>query len=326
MKHALFAGTLSFVLGMALQHVWLGVQRRLHVMQAQKSYGVGIDTDIKAATPAMGGVVFIVLALLFLPIDRFSAALFSTDGVGESVLFWALPLMCGGVGLLDDWLKFRRKSSEGLASLQKLAAQFLAASVWVVWLFLRKGVSLWPGLSCSPWISVPVAVMAVVGMMNAVNVTDGLDGLAGGAVMISLGVLGYVLPLPRSGFFAAGFAALFGMTGSFLFYNIRPARTFMGDAGSHFLGGALSALCIQNGAVLALFSGGFLFGIELFSSAAQIAAIRGFGRKIFRMAPLHHHFQRMGWDEAAVTSRFLLFHALGAALTAALLTELFGKR
>jgi phospho-N-acetylmuramoyl-pentapeptide-transferase len=96
----------------------------------------------------------------------------------------------------------------------------------------------------------------------------------------------------------------------------------MGDAGSHFLGGALAVLCIQNGATLALFPAGFLFGIELLSSAVQIAAIRGFGRKIFKMAPLHHHFQRLGWDETAVTSRFLLFHALGAAFIAALLTEL----
>jgi phospho-N-acetylmuramoyl-pentapeptide-transferase len=310
---------------MALQRVWLGLQRRWRVTQEQKSYGVGVDTETKAATPAMGGVVFIVLALFFLAMD---CLLTDRGGGGENALFWGLPLACGGVGLLDDWLKFRRRSSEGLSSLQKLAAQFLAASLWVAWASLQKGflLFLWPGLlPCPPWLSVPLIVLAAAGMMNAVNITDGLDGLAGGAFMISLGVLGflgYVLPLPRFGLLSCAFAVLFGTVGSFLFYNVRPARTFMGDAGSHFLGGALAALCVQGGALLALIPAGFLFGIELLSSAVQIAAIRGFGRKIFKMAPLHHHLQRLGWDETAITSRFLLLHALGAALAAALLAAL----
>jgi phospho-N-acetylmuramoyl-pentapeptide-transferase len=318
MRYALFAGMLAFALETLLQHVWIGLQNRFRVTQAQKSYGVGIDTEIKAATPAMGGVVFIVLAFLFL-----SADCLLTNRGGESALFWALPLACSGVGFLDDWLKFRRGSSEGLASLQKLAAQFLAASLWAVWFFSRNGfsLSLWPDFfyPCPPWVSVPLTVLAVVGMVNAVNVTDGLDGLAGGAFMISLGVLGYILPLPRSGFLLPAFAALFGTAGGFLFHNVRPARTFMGDAGSHFFGGALAALCLQGGAAAALIPAGFLFGIELLSSAVQIAAIRGFGRKVFKMAPLHHHFQRLGWDETAVTARFLVFHALGAAFLAAAL-------
>jgi phospho-N-acetylmuramoyl-pentapeptide-transferase len=303
---------------MALQRVWIALQRRFHVVQAQKSYGVGVDVETKGSTPTMGGVVFIGLALLFL----------LSDLGRENVLFWTLPLACGAVGFADDWLKFRRKSSEGLASLQKLAAQTVAASLWVAWAFARNGfsLSLWPGFSspCPSWVSGPLTVLAAVGMMNAVNVTDGLDGLAGGAFMISLGVLGCVLPLPRSGFLAPAFAALFGMAGSFLLYNVRPARTFMGDAGSHFLGGALVALCVQGGAIGALLPAGFIFGIELLSSAVQILSIRGFGRKIFKMAPLHHHFQRLGWDETAVTSRFLVFHAIGAAFLAALCAAFLG--
>jgi phospho-N-acetylmuramoyl-pentapeptide-transferase len=314
---------------MALQYVWLGLQRRWRVTQEQKSYGVGIDTETKAATPAMGGVVFIGLALFFLLMDCLL-----TDRGGESALFWALPLACGCVGFLDDWLKFRGKSSEGLSSLQKLAAQFLAASLWVVWAFPRNGsflslsLSLWPGLSpCPPWLSAPLIALAAAGAMNAVNITDGLDGLAGGAFMISLiflGVLGYVLPLPHSEFLSSAFAVLLGTVGSFLFYNVHPARTFMGDAGSHFLGGALVALCVQGGAALALLPAGFIFGIELLSSAVQIVAIRGFGRKIFKMAPLHHHLQRLGWDETDITSRFLLLHALGAVFIALPLAALLG--
>ncbi|MDR3264402.1 MAG: phospho-N-acetylmuramoyl-pentapeptide-transferase [Synergistaceae bacterium] len=306
MRYALASGILSFLSGAALQYAWIRVQRRLRVTQAQKSYGVGIDVEIKASTPTMGGVVFIALALAALPAKHDA----------EALLFWALPVACGLIGFADDWLKFVSRSSEGFRSLRKLFAQVIVAVVWVVWASLQRGLFLWPGLECPLWLAVPLAILATVGMMNAVNVTDGLDGLAGGAFMISLAVLGYLLP--RSEFNASVFAVLFGMTAGFLIFNARPALVFMGDAGSHFLGGALVALCVQGGVILGLVAVGFLFGVELLSSAIQIAAIRGFGRKVFKMAPLHHHFQLMGWSETTVTMRFLIVHAVCAALLAAL--------
>ncbi|MDR1048680.1 MAG: phospho-N-acetylmuramoyl-pentapeptide-transferase, partial [Synergistaceae bacterium] len=266
--NAIFAGTAAFLAGAALQRGWIGVQRRLRVVQAQKSYGVGIDVDIKSSTPAMGGVVFIVLGLAFLA---------SGFPPGEGgALFWFFPLASGAVGLADDWLKFSRRSSEGFTSLRKLAAQLAVASVWVLAVFARGGLSLWPGIACPPLLLVPLTVVAAAGMVNAVNITDGLDGLAGGAFLISLGVLACFLPssLPRP--LSPAFAVFFGMAGSFLLYNVRPARTFMGDAGSHFLGGALTALCVSSGAAGAFLPAGFLFWIELLSSAVQIAAIRVF--------------------------------------------------
>jgi phospho-N-acetylmuramoyl-pentapeptide-transferase len=223
---------------------------------------------------------------------------------------------------VDDWLKSHARSSEGFSSLRKLAAQVGVALVWVLWAFLQKGLVLWPGIGWPVWLAVPFSVLATVGMMNAVNVTDGLDGLAGGAFMISLGVLGHFLP--RSEFLSGAFAVLLGIVASFLLYNVRPARIFMGDTGSHFLGGALVALCVQGGMVGALIPAGFLFGVELLSSAIQIVAIRKFKKKIFKMAPLHHHFQRMGWDETTVTLRFWIVHAVGAAVLAALCVQIGG--
>ncbi|MDR3231772.1 MAG: phospho-N-acetylmuramoyl-pentapeptide-transferase [Synergistaceae bacterium] len=306
MRYAVAYGIVSFLLGLALQYVWIRAQRKLRVTHAQKSYGVGIDVEVKASTPTMGGVVFIVLAL---------AALLAKHDA-EALLFWALPVACGLIGFVDDWLKFTRRSSEGFRSLRKLFVQVIVAVVWVVWASLQRGLFLWPGLACPLWIALPLSVVATVGMMNAVNVTDGLDGLAGGAFLISLAVLGYLLP--RSEFDHSAFAVLFGMAAAFLIFNARPALVFMGDAGSHFLGGALVALCVQGGVILGLVAVGFLFGVELLSSAVQIAAIRGLGRKVFRMAPLHHHFQLMGWDETTVTTRFLVIHAACAALLAAL--------
>ena len=303
---ALFAGGLSFLLGCVLQQVWIIVQRRLRITQAQKSYGIGIDVEIKASTPTMGGVVFVFSALGALALRH----------DGDALLFWSLPIACGAIGFVDDRLKFLSRSSEGFTSLGKLKVQVIVSCAWITWAWLRNGLVLWPGLDCPFPVVLPLAVLATVGMMNAVNVTDGLDGLAGGAFFISLGVLGYLIP--RSAFVFETFGVLLGMTAAFLFYNARPARTFMGDTGSHFLGGALVALCVQSGMILALIPTGFLFSVELLSSAVQIFSIRKFGKKIFRMAPLHHHFQSLGWDETTVTTRFLVAHAVGATLLAAL--------
>ncbi|MDR1977355.1 MAG: phospho-N-acetylmuramoyl-pentapeptide-transferase [Synergistaceae bacterium] len=312
MRYAIIAGVLSFGGGTALQRLLIFLQRRLRVAQVQKSYGVGIDVEVKSATPTMGGVAFAVSALVALGLG------FDAD----ALLFWGLPIACAIIGFVDDWLKVSNRSSEGFTSLRKLTIQVITAFFWVVWALLQKGLVLWPGFACPFWLAVPVTVLAAVGMMNAVNVTDGLDGLAGGTFMISLGVLGYLLTC--SSFLSVAFAVLLGVTASFLLYNVRPARIFMGDAGSHFLGGALVALCVQGGAIGALIPAGFLFGIELLSSAVQIIAIRKFNKKIFRMAPLHHHFQRLGWDETTVTSRFLVVHAVGAAFLAALCVQILG--
>jgi phospho-N-acetylmuramoyl-pentapeptide-transferase len=224
---------------------------------------------------------------------------------------------------VDDWLKVCRKSSEGFTSLRKLTAQVGVASVWVLWASLQRGLILWPGIECPLWLTVPLTLGAAVGIMNAVNVTDGLDGLAGGAFMISLGVLGHLSR--HSGLSMVVFAVLLGAVASFLLYNVRPAHIFMGDTGAHFLGGALVALSVEGDVILALIPAGFLYGIELLSSAVQIVAIRKFHRKVFKMAPLHHHFQRMGWDETTVTSRFLILHALGAALLAAVCAQILGS-
>ena len=143
--------------------------------------------------------------------------------------------------------------------------------------------------------------------------------------MIALGTGFFLLPSDGSGFNALAMVLLFAMASSFLFYNIHPARTFMGDTGAHFLGGALAALCVMNGRLLALIPMGFLFGVELLSSAVQIFTIRKLDRRFLLMAPLHHHFQLLGWDETSVTMRFWLVQAVGSLWLAALFAALFGR-
>lgn len=304
-----------FLLGLLLQRVWIGVQRRWSVGQAQKSYGVGIDVEIKAATPPMGGCVFLFMALLALLVIWGSKAL----------VFWSLPIAGGAIGLVDDGMKFFRKSSEGFRSLAKLKVQLVVCGAWALVVHLRGGLALWSGIPGPVWLVFPLAILGVSGMMNAVNITDGLDGLAGGCFLIALGALAFLLPSDGSGFNALAMVLLFAMASSFLFYNLHPARTFMGDTGAHFLGGALAALCVMNGRLLALIPVGFLFGVELLSSAVQIFTIRKLNRRVLLMAPLHHHFQRLGWDETSVTMRFWLVQAVGSLWLSALFAALFGR-
>lgn len=297
-----------FTLSVVLQHFWIKYQRHIHLTQIQKWYGVNIDTEIKAKTPSMGGVIFLMLGFLALLMD------FSQDGV----IFWSLPILSGLIGFADDWIKFRTHTSEGFRSLDKLKAQLLLCAVWVIAVFMRGKLGLWPGFwDMAGWLSIPVAFLMTAGTINAVNITDGLDGLAGGCFMISVAVM--MLVIPSDGLNVRAMTELFAMTGGFMFFNTRPAKTFMGDTGSHFLGGALAAICVMNGRTLAIIPVGFMFIIEMLSSAIQIFTIRKLGRRIFLMAPLHHHFQKLGLDETAVTVRFWLIHAVGGVMLALLM-------
>ena len=306
-----FTALIFFALSVILQYFWIKYQRHIHLTQIQKSYGVNIDNEIKAKTPSMGGVIFLILGVVALLMD------FSLDGL----IFWSLPILSGLIGFVDDWLKFRTHTSEGFRSLDKLKAQLLVCAVWVMAVFFRGKLGLWPGVFGGMWwLSIPVAFLMTAGTINAVNITDGLDGLAGGSFMISLAVM--LIMIPTDGLNARAMTELFAMTGGFMFFNTRPAKTFMGDTGSHFLGGALAALCVMNGRTLAIIPAGFIFIIEMLSSAIQIFTIRKLNRKIFLMAPLHHHFQKKGLDETAVTIRFWLVHSVGGVMLALLLISL----
>ena len=300
-----------FTLSIILQYIWIKIQRRIHLTQQQKTYGVNIDNEIKAKTPSMGGVIFLVLGLIALAMN------FSLN----TLIFWSLPILSGVIGFIDDWIKFITHTSEGFRSLSKLRVQLITCALWVAIVFIKGDLGLWPGILDSWWvISIPVTFLMIAGTINAVNITDGLDGLAAGSFLISLAVISFLIPMNE--FNAQILIELFFMTSGFLFFNTRPAKTFMGDTGSHFLGGALAALCVMNGRTLAIIPVGFIFIIEMLSSAIQIFTIRRLNKKVFLMAPLHHHYQKKGFDETAVTLRFWLVHAVGAMLLALLILSL----
>lgn len=290
-----------FAVEIVLQHAWIWVQNsgKLSLFQEQKSYGPQIDVEQKTKTPSMGGVVFLVIA---------AGLIFSHTGAAH---VWVFASACGLVGFADDALKFFKHSSEGFSSVKKFCAQIVISAIYAVWFEYNYGINLWAETPCPVWLGVPLIIFLSVGLQNAVNVTDGLDGLAAGAVALSLvgiAVVGKALPLNL----AAGFALTLG----FLWHNSHPAKVFMGDTGSHFLAGMLFALALSvpNGSLWNLVSVSFLFGIEIIAVALQIIAIRKWGRKIFKMAPLHHHFQLSGWKETLIVNRFWLAHIVGMAV------------
>jgi len=288
--------------------------------------------SVKAGTPTMGGLL-ILLAVL-------AATLLWMDLANRFVwIALATLLLLGAVGFADDYVKVARKRSLGLTGRGKLLPQFFVAlavglaiehwafsgtfSTVVTFPFLKK-VLLDMGL-----LYVPFVAVVVVGSSNAVNLTDGLDGLAIGAVGIAAGTyaaLAYVagnavaarylqIPfLPQTGELAIFCGALVGASLGFLWFNCHPAEVFMGDVGSLPLGGAIAAVAVMTKQEMLLAIVGGLFVLEALSVIVQVVSFKTTGRRVFRMAPLHHHFELAGWAESRVIIRFWILALLFSVL------------
>lgn len=288
----------------------------------------------KRGTPTMGGLMIlcsvVISCLLWAPLDNKFVAL---------ALFTIVVL--GGLGLVDDYLKVTRKRSDGVSARSKLAVQLMvgvtvggclimdpathdqACSLAVP--FLKA-----PLVDNLGWFALAFFALVLVGSSNAVNLTDGLDGLAAGcsAIVASvLGIFSYVsgtpklanyllLPLtPGAQELAVFCGAIIGATTGFLWYNCHPAKVFMGDTGSLALGGAMGTVAICVNQELLLVVAGGIFVMEALSVMLQVASFKLRGKRIFAMAPIHHHFELMGWSETAVVVRFWILGVFFAALS-----------
>ncbi len=302
----------------------------------------------KAGTPTMGGAL-ILLALV-------TATILWADPQNEMVwVVTAVTALYGGIGYIDDAAKIKKRSSGGLAGRYKLLLQFGVAFIvlgylWYAdglpsdWVQIRDRLSIpfvafdkYP-ISLPSWLYVIFAAVCVVGTSNAVNLTDGLDGLAIGPVMINAatyGILAYVagliffgndlatyLHIPSitsAGELAIFCGALIGAGVGFLWYNTYPAQVFMGDVGSLALGGGLGmlAVCTKN-ELLSLVLGG-IFVVECVSVITQVASFQLTGKRVFLMAPIHHHFEKKGWPEPRVIVRFWIISIMLAIASLATL-------
>lgn len=302
----------GFVVALALGWLVLPVLRRLKLGQAVRD--VGPKTHLqKAGTPTMGGVIFLIGTLV-------ASLLF---GPRETAVDTALgfSLANGAVGLADDWIKVHRRQSLGVRARTKLSLgiAFGLALGWLALGPLDLGTYVLIPFSHSVWHLpawgfVLLVVVVGVGTTNAVNLSDGLDGLAGGLGMIAAALFA-AIAVSEGVFGVATFClALAGAVGGFLYYNLHPAKVIMGDVGSFGLGGALAAAAVILRAELILPIVGIVFVAETVSVVVQVAYFRRTGRRLLRMAPLHHHYELSGLSETQVTVRFWVVAVLAAII------------
>lgn len=272
----------------------------------------------KSGTPTMGGIMII----LGITLGTLAAAPWTPE------VLLAVFIMLGHfvLGFLDDYIKVVKKRNLGLKARQKLAGQILIACVtmYVATQVLGIDTDIWiPGLDANVSLGVlyyPLVLFVLVGTSNAVNLTDGLDGLAAGTVAIAASAFAAVSVLTGHGNLSYFCVAMAAACLAFLRFNAHPAKVFMGDTGSLALGGALAAVGILTHTELLLVVIGFVFVCEALSVIIQVISFQTTGKRVFRMSPIHHHFELGGWSEWKVVTVFwcvgLLASVLGLSLIA----------
>ncbi len=283
----------------------------------------------KAGTPTMGGLVILTAIL--------GATLLWANLANRYV--WIVVLATAGlgtIGLLDDWRKLRTR--RGLGARQKFGAQILVVGGLLTWLLLWPVEGFTTGLAIPffkgwlltlGWLWLPFALLVIVGASNAVNLTDGLDGLAIGPIVMAGGafaIIAYltgnfraaeylrILNVKGTGELTIFCGALVGAALGFLWFNSYPAQVFMGDVGSLALGGAIGTLAVLTKAELLLPLIGGIYVVEAGSVIIQVASFKLTGRRVFRMAPLHHHYELCGWAEPKIIVRFWIVSFMLALL------------
>jgi phospho-N-acetylmuramoyl-pentapeptide-transferase len=265
----------------------------------------------KTGTPTMGGVLFGIAPLVAL------LAVFSRETLALAVLVFA----CMAIGAWDDLMSIRKQKNRGLRAIPKFALTGVAAIAFLLVAGPQQTSLLGIG-PVPPWLWYGLSVCVVLATTHAVNLTDGLDGLASGTVIPPLVVLICAAGIAGAPFGIPLFAAAtLGAVLGFLVYNRHPARVFMGDTGSLALGGALAGIAIVTRTQLFLLLIGGVFAAETLSVIIQVASYKTTRRRVFRMSPLHHHFELGGWPETVVTSRFWLASLLLSLLGFALITR-----
>ena len=317
MLELLYAAALAFVIALVVGPFVIPVLRRLKFGQSIRQEGPERHYA-KAGTPTMGGVI--IMAAMAVPPLVFAGA------QAEVWLALAVALGHGIIGFIDDFIKVVLKRSLGLKARQKLLGQIIMAFglAYLATTYFGRGTDLW-----IPLVGVNIdfgplyyllIFFVLVGTTNAVNLTDGLDGLAAGTMTVAAtayAVICLAFDKPHLALFCVSVA---GATLGFLRFNIHPARVFMGDTGSLALGGALAAVAVLTKTELLLVIVGGIFVLVALSVIIQVISFQSTGRRVFKMSPLHHHFELSGWSETKVVTVFWLagcgFAVLGLLMLA----------
>lgn len=286
----------------------------------------------KSGTPTMGGILIILSVVI--------SVLMWGDLSNQYILIMILAILgFGMIGFADDYLKAIKQNPKGLRGWYKFGLQ-IALAMGIAFIFYHDTTDIYIAKLIIPffkkwlidlgWFYIPFSILVIVGSSNAVNLTDGIDGLAIGLVGIAClangafvyisghaGISQYlhVLHLPGTGELTVFCGAMFGAALGFLWYNSYPAEIFMGDVGSLGLGGALGTLAVITKQEIVLAVVGGLFVVETFSVIIQVASFKMTGRRVFKMAPIHHHFEEKGWAEPKVIVRFWIVGIILALLS-----------
>ncbi len=319
---AAMAMMLGFILSIIAGLILIPILKKLRIGQTV-SATIGERHQKKNGTPTLGGLIFIIPTILTLILLKIKGSI----DISYNLQIILIVFSCYGLlGLADDWLKIKCHNNQGLSMLFKLLCQTAIALIFF-YIYITNGGS--PTLEISAiglnvdlrWFYGLFILFLLVGTSNAVNITDGLDGLAGGLSAIAFlayGMLAWNATWMTGNQEVAIFCfILVGTLLGFLLFNSHPAKIFMGDTGSLALGGALAATAILTKHELSLALVGGVFVIETLSSLIQMISIIYFHKKIFKMAPLHHHFEQIGWSEGDIVK---VFYVVGLLLAMAAIT------
>lgn len=298
----------AFAISVALSPFVIPFLRKLKVGQTERKEGVQSHLK-KAGTPTMGGLI-ILISILVTP-------LFFIGDYPQIIPVLFLTLGYGIIGFLDDYLKVVLKRSDGLMPMQKMIGQIVVATIFLVYLLIadRDSLSILIPFSGgeyfdSLWLAVPMLYIAVLGTVNGVNFTDGLDGLATG-VTTMVAVFFTIVSIALGGGIQPITAAVAGALLGFLLFNVHPAQVFMGDTGSLALGGFVSGCAYMLKMPWIILIVGLIYLVEVISVMLQVTYFKKTGgKRLFKMAPIHHHFELCGWSETRVVAVFTVITAL----------------
>ena len=299
---------ISFGISAILGPVVIPFLKKLKMGQTERVEGVQSHLK-KAGTPTMGGVMFLVSTVI--------TALFYVKDYPKIIPVLFLTLGFGLIGFLDDYLKVVLRRSDGLLAWQKLLLQGVVTGIFTFYILNYTDISLtmripfWSGHYLDlGWLAVPLLFFAVIGTVNGVNFTDGVDGLASSVTLIVAVFFTVVSIGLKSGIEPFTCAVVGGLMG-FLLYNVYPAKVFMGDTGSLALGGFVAGCAYMMQMPLFILIVGLIYLVEVLSVMIQVTYFKAtHGKRIFRMTPIHHHFELGGWSETRVVAVFSIITAI----------------
>lgn len=298
----------SFAVSVALGPVIIPFLRRLKMGQTEREEGVKSHLK-KAGTPTMGGLIFLIATTV--------TALFFVRDYPKIVPILFLTLGFGLIGFLDDYLKVVLKRSDGLMPWQKLLCQIVVTGIFAFYMIRYTDVTLELLIPFSGgqaldigWLAVPLLFIVVLATVNGVNFTDGLDGLAS-SVTVMVAVFFTVVAVGRHSGIAPITCAVVGGLLGFLVFNVFPAKIFMGDTGSLALGGFVAGTAYMLNMPLFIPIVGLIYAVELLSVVLQVSYFKlTHGKRLFKMSPIHHHFELCGWSETRIVTVFSIITAL----------------